>query len=544
MMNLLSYINTAFFILFVLGTNVHLVFVSKGTTTIELTKFLLRSFILGILTTMVPGYVFIFLSIPNYSIVLAVFLGITSIMLTLVARHQTVVSVTCLVNDDTWRQFYLFLPLLVIRLLFLNPFEVIYDNVAYVNMSLNFVENEHVLSVMFDSTYENNYLYGAPILFGIYLAPLSLSSRVEYVLSIKLFIVLAGSFAIFPVYSFTSTFLKSKNISMLTSIFILFSSWYVIWNAFVFVDVFFFIFFSASVDYVYVFFNDSRLKDSLSFGMLAASANFCIKHNGLIQVAVLFLLLVSVLITKSVRTAFFRNMLLHDAFIPDTKELRLHVMKILVFNLTLIILGPCTFFLQYSLRNGFDPLTALFLHPQGFIGGVSSGQPEGVTLQFILERIWVSTVSMVLNFFTFFVFEEIPLLGPVLSFWFFRVLSCYLFFLFSWSQLYCWSELRNARKQEGNGNFAFLFITFWMNFSWVLLFPYPGFNVFRYIFLISIIIIPFTMRFITHFSASLKSNSLEQTLLASYIIAYALGIVGLVVVIINAAQGIFPTGGG
>lgn len=170
------------------------------------------------------------------------------------------------------------------------------------------------------------------------------------------------------------------------------------------------------------------------------------------------------------------------------------------------ILVPGWFSISYFLRNGYTPLGSLFIHPEGFFGTGQLGiftPTDRITIPWIWEKLSYNIPRFILNFSNFIAFFMIPGIPGESVVWLGVLFSVIWFCLLLLGMLYTWTSTYRTDKNT----FFFFFTSFWLNFSWILLIPFYAINLFRYLFLCAVCIIPNYFIFLERVEVSHRSIS-------------------------------------
>jgi len=201
------------------------------------------------------------------------------------------------------------------------------------------------------------------------------------------------------------------------------------------------------------------------------------------------------------------------------------IQKAAIFMAVFCISVPVWFAVSYYMRNGYTPLGGFFVHPKGFFGPGQAGDftpTDHISLLWLWEKLSFNIPRFVLNFTDFIAFFKIPMIPGESTAWFRGFFSFTWFCLLVIGMLYTWFSTFKTNKNI----FFFFFTSFWLNFSWILLIPFYDFNLFRYLFLYGVCIIPNYFIFLERVEASHRSIS---RFLLLFNLAYT--IYGLIIII-------------
>lgn len=512
-LNLVSFFNTPLFLLYFLGTNIRSYFFkNEGKTELVSTFFV--SNLLGIATSVIVGHVFVQLALPYYSSITIITLSGINITLSLLV-HENHRDLSYYIDQETLIKLILICAVVLSRLLFFSfnfsPHHVIFyfDDSNYLDMAINFTDNKRVLAGPFDTDHPESYLsLGMPIYLGINLATVSFNEISSKIIFSKLVTIIASSGMVTILYSFCSSVLHSKRTRIACVISLLFNQWLFSIGLITTADLFFFLFFSGSIYFFYLFLKGVEPRDSLYLAMLCTCLNVIMKPNGWLQFSLLGFLLI--LIYLALKKGTFA---LRDLDEPGRIEgheiaavIKPAMKKAALFMAVFCIAVPAWFAVSYYMRNGYTPLGGFFVHPQGFFGTGQTGDftpTDHITLAWIWEKLTYNIPRFILNFTDFIAYFKIPGIPGESTILLREIFSLTWFCLFLVGMLYAWHSTFRTDKNT----FLFLFTSFGLNFAWILLIPFYDFNLFRYLFLAAICIIPNYFIFLEKLEASHRNIS-------------------------------------
>jgi hypothetical protein len=533
-LNVLSFFNTPLFLLYVLGSNLRsLLFKNEGKS--ELTSTIFVNNLLGISTSVIVGHVFALLGLPYYASITIITLSGINIMLSLWV-HENHEGLSYYIDQGTIIKLVLMVSVASTRLLvFLFSFsqdQIIFyfDDQNYVEMAINFTNNKQVLAGPFDTDYpESYYPLGMPIYLGINLATTSFKEMASAIIFSKLTTNIASTGVVTVLYSFCSSVLHSKRTIIACMISLLFNQWLFSMGLITTADLFFFLFLSSSIYFFYQFLKGVESRNSLYLAMLCVCLNVAIKPNGWLQFSLFgFLLILNYLQLRQGKITIDVVEGFKQGRVEENKD---SIIKKRVIQNAAIIMAvfcisvPVWFAVSYYLRNGFTPLGGFFVHPLGFFGPGQGGNftpTDHFSVAWLWEKLSFNIPRFVLNFTDFIAYFRIPMIPSESTVW----LS--VFFSFTWfgllgiGVLYTWFSTFKSNKNI----FFFFFASFWLNISWILLIPFHDFNLYRYLFLSAICIIPNYFIFLERVEISHRSVS---RFLLVFNLAYT--IYGLIIII-------------
>jgi hypothetical protein len=484
----------------------------------ELTAAFLVNSLLGISASVIVGHIFLMLGLPYYSSITIITLSGINITFSLMA-YENHEDLSYLIDQETIIKLVLTVAFLSSRLLFisfhLDPHHPIYffDDSSYIDMAKNFTENKLILAGAYDAGHPENYFpLGMPIYLGINLATVSFNEIASTVILSKFITNIASSGMVTVLYSFCSSVLHSKKTIIACMISLLFNQFLFAMGVITTADLFFFFFFSSSIYFFFKFLKGAESRHSLYLAILCACLNVTLKPNGWLQFALLGFLLI--LVYLSLRQG---KMTLHQDIVEGFKPRRSEgskkanvieplLQKAAIFMAVFCISVPVWFAVSYYLRNGYTPLGAFFVHPEGFFGTGQIGvftPTDRVTLVWIWEKLSFNIPRFILNFTDFIAFFKIPgIYGEPIA-WLRAFFSVTWFCLLMIGMLYTWVSTYRTDKNI----FFFFFASFCLNFIWILFIPFFEFNLYRYLFLCAICIIPNYFIFLERVSVSHRSIS-------------------------------------
>jgi hypothetical protein len=389
--NIINIVNTPTFLLFFLGMNNRRLFFQKSSKN-ELTETLLVSALLGIFVSMVIGHLFLMLKLPFYSKITITTLACQNVLLS-IYYHGSNEKLIFFIDRDTKIKLITMLIFFIVRVIFLNPNEAFYDDRTYLNMALKFIQNNPVISEPFDDL-ENNYFWGIPIFLGINLTTFLPGERIWSILLSKYIFIITTTFLIEPIYNLFSSIFRSRKMRILCTLTIICNQWLFYFGLVVHTDLFFFFFFSCSVIYFLQFLKGKEPKSSLSISVLCICLNSYTKVNGVLQYGLMmFFLLIFLVLAKKGKNIM--NLQIRtddgDGIVPlDNHQVQQILSRSIIFMIIFALFVPFWFVISYLLRNGFDPFSAFFIHPQGFFGTGQIGvftPTDRITIEWALEKL-------------------------------------------------------------------------------------------------------------------------------------------------------------